>query len=106
MADDVTADTQRLRDLLAVNAESIYALARACGVRSVAVIGSVARGDAGPESDVDLLIQADEDVTLLDLIRLRKSLAAMLGVPVDLVDPSERAVGIENLEAEARRLCP
>jgi predicted nucleotidyltransferase len=70
------------------------------------VIGSVARGDANSGSDIDLLIQADEDVTLLDLILLRHRLAAMLGVPVDLVDPSERAAGFENLEAEALRLCP
>lgn len=106
MEDGVTADAQRLRELLAVSAASICECARASGVHFVGVIGSVARGDATPESDIDLLIQADKDVTLLDLVRLRRRLVAMLGVPVDLVDPSEQAEGIENLEAEARRLWP
>jgi len=102
----VTADAQRLRKLLAVSAASIRELARASSVHLVGVIGSVARGDATPESDIDLLIQADKDVTLLDLIRLRRRLVAMLGVPVDLVDLSERADDIENLEAEVLRLWP
>jgi predicted nucleotidyltransferase len=30
---------------------------RACGVRRLALFGSVARGEAGPHSDIDLLVQ-------------------------------------------------
>jgi predicted nucleotidyltransferase len=106
VGDSATPAAQRLRELLAMNAEAIYELAHAAGVSSVSVIGSVARGDATAESDIDLLIRADDEVTLLDLIRLRKRLVAMLGVRVDLFEPSWPMTDIAALEGEARPLCP
>ena len=44
-------------DLVRSNREQILGLARRHGVTGVRVFGSMARGDAGPHSDVDLLIE-------------------------------------------------
>ena len=43
--------------LLKEKRQAIMALADKHGAHSVRVFGSVARGDSGPESDVDLLVK-------------------------------------------------
>jgi predicted nucleotidyltransferase len=58
---------------------------RAYGVESISLFGSVARGDAGSESDVDLLVDLDDTVTLFGLSRLKRHLEALLGRRVDVV---------------------
>jgi len=62
------------------------------GVTSLAVFGSVARGDAGPQSDVDVLIEFDPGarVTLFTLARIKTRLDDALGCNVDLVENHER----------------
>jgi len=45
----------------------------------------VARGESGPRSDVDLLVDVDDDVSLVGLSRLKFHLEDLLGMPVDLV---------------------
>ncbi len=62
-------------------------LAAACRdfeVSRLAVFGSVARGDDGPQSDVDLLVRFAKPVGLTRLIKLEDRLAQILGRPVDL----------------------
>jgi hypothetical protein len=53
------------------------------------VFGSVARGDASPDSDVDILADLDESkrFTLVTLGRLESHLSDLLGVKVDLSSP-------------------
>lgn len=53
--------------------------------RRVRLFGSVARGEDRPGSDVDLLVDFDADSSLFDLIRLRRELEELLGLPVDVV---------------------
>lgn len=106
VSDDVTPDARRLRALLAAKAETILEAARTFRVSSISVVGSVARGDSTPASDIDLLIRADDNVTLFDLMRLRRRLETILGVSVDLIEPSARTIGIATLEGEAHPLCP
>ncbi|MFN7989478.1 MAG: nucleotidyltransferase family protein [Thermoanaerobaculia bacterium] len=57
-------------------------------VLSLSVFGSVARDEASPESDVDLLVEFSEPVGLLEFVRLRRHLEVALGVRVDLATPS------------------
>jgi predicted nucleotidyltransferase len=59
-------------------------LAREFGVCSILLFGSFARGDAGPKSDVDLLVEFDRPVGLLALATLHRWLEERLGRPVDV----------------------
>jgi len=57
---------------------------RSYGIKSLALFGSVARGEARPDSDVDLLVEFDHPVGLFGLIALQQRLEELLGCPVDL----------------------
>lgn len=68
----------------------------AYGVKHLALFGSVARDEAGPDSDVDILVEFDEPVGLFRLLDLKDHLERLLGSPVDLgtedgVQPRTRA---------------
>ena len=55
------------------------------GVRSLHLFGPVARGEAGPTSDVDLLVDFDTPVGLFHFFRVQRRLEKILGCRVDLV---------------------
>lgn len=54
-------------------------------VRHADVVGSVARGEDTPTSDLDLVVELDDEATLFDLVRLRQALEQKLGHDVDLM---------------------
>lgn len=60
------------------------------GARRVRVFGSVARGQAGAESDVDFLVEFEPSRSLLDHVALIQDLEDLLGREVDVVN--ERAL--------------
>ena len=62
----------------------ILRLTKRYGASNVRVFGSVARGDAHPGSDLDLLVEFDADRSLLDLIGLELDLRDLLGSQVDV----------------------
>jgi hypothetical protein len=68
------------------------------GARNVRVFGSVARGEAGPESDLDLLVDLDADRTVLDLSELILDLQEVLGVNVDIIEAQRRSEFVQRLE--------
>jgi len=74
-----------LRELLQANRDSILRIAATYGASNVRVFGSVARGEADSESDIDLLVDMEEDRSLLDLSGLLTNLQALLGYKVDIV---------------------
>jgi predicted nucleotidyltransferase len=55
------------------------------GVRSLALFGSVARNEAGPDSDVDLVVEFEEPATFDRYIELTFLLEGLLGCRIDLV---------------------
>jgi uncharacterized protein len=59
---------------------------RALGVTACSLFGSVARGEAGPGSDVDVALRLDETLrlSLFDLAEVNHRLEAMLGTKVDV----------------------
>jgi predicted nucleotidyltransferase len=57
------------------------------GVKTLALFGSVARGEARPDSDVDLLVEFDRPVGLFGLVALQQRLEQLLGCPVDIGTP-------------------
>jgi hypothetical protein len=64
--------------------EEILRIAARHGARNVRLFGSVARGEAGPESDVDLLVDLEPGRSLLDHAGLMLELEALLGCKVDV----------------------
>lgn len=61
--------------------ESVY---RNRGV-SIALFGSVARGDDHPNSDIDFLVKFEPGSSLFDLLHLQDELEEILGCKVDVV---------------------
>jgi predicted nucleotidyltransferase len=61
---------------------------QAKGVLHLALFGSTARNEAGPDSDVDLMAEYDpaRQLSLLDVSRFHLDLEAMLGAKVDLAN--------------------
>jgi predicted nucleotidyltransferase len=58
-------------DELVARREELLTVGRAHGAVRVRVFGSVARGTAGPTSDVDFLVELEPGRTLLDLMAQR-----------------------------------
>lgn len=57
----------------------------ALGIELVSVVGSLARGEARPDSDVDVIVRTVGRPTLFTISRLEESLGGAVGRPVDLV---------------------
>jgi predicted nucleotidyltransferase len=79
------ADSASLPDRVQSLREDIRRIASAHGARNVRVFGSVARGETGEASDLDLLVDMSGGRTLLDLIALSNELTDRLGVEVDVL---------------------
>ncbi len=62
-------------------------LAERYHVASLSVFGSVARDEAGTDSDVDLLVEFKRPVGLFEFIELQQRLESILGCKVDLGTP-------------------
>ena len=67
----------------------MIAAAAARGVTGLRVFGSVARGEDRPDSDVDLLAELPQGMSLFGLARLQAELEAILGTRVDLVPSAD-----------------
>src|SRR5215475_8431328 len=70
--------------LLQQKREEILRIAAQHGARNIRVFGSVARGEAGPESDVDFLVELEPGRSLLDHAALLLDLEQLLGRKVDV----------------------
>ncbi|MBI4600104.1 nucleotidyltransferase family protein [Candidatus Uhrbacteria bacterium] len=67
--------------------EKILEIAARHGARNIRVFGSMARGEAGPESDIDLLVELEPGRSLLDQVALMQDLEDLLKRRVDVVEP-------------------
>ena len=74
-----------LPDFLTKHRTAILQLAAKHGARNVRIFGSMARGDAHTESDVDFLVDLAEGRDLFDLGALLMDLRDLLHRPVDMV---------------------
>lgn len=74
-------------EILGDKRDEILRIAAKHGVTSIRVFGSVARGEAGPESDVDFLIEAGPETPPWFPGGLIADLQDLLGRRVDVVTP-------------------
>ena len=87
------------------NREEILRIAAHHGARNVRVFGSVARGEDRSDSDLDLLVEMEDERSLLDLVGLEQDLEALLQRKVDvLTDESIHPALRQRITAEARAL--
>ncbi len=63
--------------------EKALPVLRRFGARRAGVFGSYARGEAGPESDLDVLVELPAGSSLLDLVGLEQALSDTLGLKVE-----------------------
>lgn len=92
-------DPTPVRALLASHRATIDRLARTSNLRNVRVFGSVARGDDGPESDIDLLVDPEPGATYFDFARFALDVERLIDRQVDVI--SRNAL---NAERHARIL--
>jgi hypothetical protein len=78
MADMTVGDTIREKR------DAIVRIAAKHGASQIRLIGSVARGEDRPDSDVDLLVTWSEGTSLLDQAALMLELERLLGRKVDI----------------------
>ena len=60
----------KIEELLKSKRQEILAIAARHGVRNIRVFGSVARGEASPDSDVDILVEMESGTSLMDHVTL------------------------------------
>lgn len=76
-----------LRELVEAHRDEIRAIVARHHGRSVALFGSVARGDEGPDSDIDFLVELAPDARPLEILSIGVELEEALGVKVDVGTP-------------------
>lgn len=71
--------------LISHHKDELLSLARQYGVGGLFVFGSMARGDAGANSDVDLLVENSAQLTGFELGAMQMDAQDILGRKVDLL---------------------
>ena len=74
-----------IKELLESRRNEILDLAGRYGAKNVRIFGSAARGEGGPASDVDLLVDMEKGRNLLDLVGFWQDLEELLGCRVDVI---------------------
>jgi len=67
------------------SALAVRSMAARHGARNIRIFGSIVRGEDGEDSDVDLLVDMDDDRSLLDLVAVERELGKLLNRKVDVV---------------------
>jgi len=94
--DNFPTDGVNPADLIAAGRGIVRRVAEARGYSQVAVFGSVARGVAREDSDIDLLVQPPAHTSLFDLGYLHALFVAILGCPVDLISYGGLKPGMDD----------
>ena len=85
LRDERSMANQTVPELNASTKEQLLEVLRRHEIVRASVFGSVARGEATPESDIDLLVELPPDWSLFDLVRLERDLTEAVGTRVDVV---------------------
>jgi len=75
-----------LRERVAALRDELIAVVHRHGGHDPRLFGSVARGEDGPSSDVDLMVDLDQGLGIFALMRIQDAAEQLLGVRVDVVD--------------------
>ena len=81
----MTPATDQIYNISQEQRQKILQIAASHGARDVRIFGSMARGEARPDSDLDLLVKLDPGQSLLDIIALKQDLEDLIGCKVDVL---------------------
>lgn len=92
-----------LRVLVESRREQVMAIAARHHASRVRLFGSAARGEDRPDSDIDLLVDFDQQSSLFDLMHMSRDLEELLGRAVDIVSVGglksrDRAILAESVD--------
>jgi predicted nucleotidyltransferase len=91
-----------ISQLLQSKRSQIIQIATRHGAQNVRVFGSVVRGDARPDSDIDFLVDMEGGRSLLDLVQLSQDLEELLHRKVDVLTDGGLSPHLEqHIHAEA-----
>jgi uncharacterized protein len=76
----------KIENLLESKRQDILAIAAKHGAHNLRIFGSVARGEARPESDLDILVEMEPGASLLDHVALKHDLEDLLQIKVDVIN--------------------
>jgi predicted nucleotidyltransferase len=89
-------------DIIAILRAALPQLREQWPIRSLALFGSRVRDDATPDSDLDVLVEFAQPVTISQFLALEERLASMTGLRIDLVSAAALKPHIgERVRAEA-----
>jgi len=94
--------TERLRLTKKIE-EKVISFLKNCGAKKISVFGSYVRGEATSESDLDIIVDFDENISLLDIVGFEFELTEQLGIKVEIL--TEKAISpyiIEDVLSEAK----
>jgi len=74
-----------MMDELQFDIKKLIELCRQSGVVQIAIFGSMARGEANQQSDIDLVAKFSKPISLLRVTALERQLSEALGRKVDLL---------------------
>lgn len=66
--------------------EKILPILRSYGAKRAGLFGSYVRGETREDSDLDILVEIEKDISLLDFIGIKLEIEEALGKEVDLVE--------------------
>lgn len=90
--------------VLAQHRGEVLRLARRHKASKVRIVGSIARGDDRPGSDVDLLVAFSSRASVFDQVELIEDLEELLGVRVDVISEAGLTAAHDALRSQARPL--
>ena len=84
------------REELIHRLSQLHPLLKEHGAKSLRLVGSYARDEATPDSDIDLIADFEQTPSLLELIGLEQALEAALGLKVDLATEAGLRPGVRD----------
>ncbi|MEN4017032.1 MAG: nucleotidyltransferase family protein [Methanobacterium sp.] len=67
------------------------------GVKKAGLFGSIVRGELREDSDIDILVEIEKDISLLDFVEFKLEIEEKLGRKVDLVEYSAIKPLLKNI---------
>lgn len=97
---DTVAYSRETTKFISILRQHLPEISRKYKVNYLGIFGSYVRGEQEQDSDLDILVEFEEDPSFFEYIRLEDYLSEILGVKVDLVMKSalQPAIGKRILE--------